>query len=109
MHLMLSRRSLLVGGLAALALGRARTAHATLVLPITLRELVSQSQHAVVGTPGAATSRWETIGGHERIVTYTPLHIEHSLDGTSPGSELTVRTLGGRVGDIGQIVAGEAP
>ncbi len=109
MHLMLSRRSLLVGGLAALTLGRARPAHATLVLPITLRELVSESQHAVVGTPGASTSRWESIGGNERIVTYTPLHVEHALDGTSPDSELMVRTLGGRVGDIGQVVAGEAP
>ncbi|HEX3597259.1 MAG TPA: hypothetical protein VHU80_19255 [Polyangiaceae bacterium] len=105
---MLSRRSLLVGGLTALAFGRARDANATLVLPVTLTELVSESQHAVVATPGAATSRWETIGGRERIVTYTPLHIEYTLDGTSPASEVMVRTLGGRVGDIGQLVPGEA-
>jgi hypothetical protein len=110
MHCMLSRRSLLTGGLSAFAFARIRPAEATLVRALTLNELVSQSRHAVVGTPGDASSRWETIGGRERIVTYTQVRIEYPLDGTAPrSSELTVRTLGGRVGDIGQIVAGEAP
>jgi hypothetical protein len=109
MPFMLSRRSLLLGGLTALALGRTRPAHASLFLPVTLTDLVGLSQHAVVATPGVATSRWETMGGRERIVTYTPLRVESVLDGTSPSSELMVRTLGGRVGDIGQLVPGEAP
>jgi hypothetical protein len=109
MHRMLSRRSLLAGGLSALALARVRPAQATLVRAVTLTELVSQSRHAVVATPGEASSRWETIGGRERIVTYTQVRVEYPLDGTAPASsELVVRTLGGRVGDIGQIVAGEA-
>lgn len=77
---------------------------------LTLNELVNQSQHAVVGTPGDASSRWETIGGRERIVTYTQVRIEYPLDGAAPAtSEVVVRTLGGRVGDIGQVVPGEAP
>jgi hypothetical protein len=107
---MLSRRSLLAGGLTALALGSARSAHATLALAVTLKELVAQSRHAIVGTPGDVTSRWETLGGRERIVTYTHVHVEDVLDGTQPASsDLVVRTLGGRVDDIGQVVPGEAP
>ena len=113
MHRMLSRRSLITGGLSALAVSRVfrvRPAQATLMRAITLNELVSQSRHAIVATPGEASSRWETIGGHERIVTYTKVRVEYPLDGTAPpSSELVVRTLGGRVGDIGQIVPGEAP
>src|SRR5262245_15817589 len=113
MHCMLSRRSLLAGGLSALAVSRVfrvRPAQATIMRAVTLNELVSQSRHAIVATPGEATSRWETIGGRERIVTYTQVRVEYPLDGTAPSSsELVVRTLGGRVGDIGQIVDGEAP
>jgi hypothetical protein len=106
---MLSRRSLLVGGLAAVALGSARTAHATLAVAVTLKELVALSRHAIVGTPGDVTSQWETLGGKERIVTYTRVRVESVLDGTQPAaSELVVRTLGGKVGDIGQYVPGEA-
>lgn len=81
-----------------------------MVRAVTLNELVRQSQHAVVATPSDFSSRWETIGGRERIVTYTRVRIEYPLDGNAPKSnELVVRTLGGRVDDIGQIVAGEAP
>jgi hypothetical protein len=105
---MLSRRSFIAGGLSAVALARTRAAQATLVRAVTLKELVSLSQHAVVATPGASSSRWETIGDRERIVTYTPVRVEYVLDGTSPGSELMVRTLGGRIGDLGQLVPGEA-
>jgi hypothetical protein len=106
---MLSRRSFIAGGLSALALAHTRPARATLVRAVTLKELVSLSKHAVVATPGVSSSRWETIGDRERIVTYTPVRVQYVLDGTSPASELMVRTLGGRVGDIGQIVPGEAP
>lgn len=93
----------------SLGLGRPRNAHATLVRAVTLTELVHSSQHAVVATTLAATSRWETVGDRERIVTYTPVRVQYALDGTSPATELMVRTLGGRVGDIGQLVPGEAP
>lgn len=106
---MLSRRSFVLGGLSAFALCRPRSAEATLVRAVTLTELVSMSKHAVVATAGTPSSRWETIGDRERIVTYMKVRVEHVLDGTSPGSEILVRTLGGRVGDIGQLVPGEAP
>src|SRR5215475_11867859 len=108
MQRMLSRRSLLAGGLAMLAVGRVRPAQATIVRSVTLTELVQQSRHALVGTPTSTASLWETIGGTDRIVTYTRVRVEYPLDGTAPASsELVVRTLGGTVGDIGQVVPGE--
>ena len=106
---MLSRRFFVAGGLSAIVLASARPAHATLVRAITLTELVGLSQHAVVATPTSSSSRWETIGDRERIVTYTPVRVEYVLDGSSPPNEIMVRTLGGRVGDLGQLVPGEAP
>jgi hypothetical protein len=77
--------------------------------PLSLTELVYQSRHALVGTPVAFEARWETVGRHQRIVTYTRLRVEHPVDGRPPAaSEVMLRTLGGQVGDIGQIVPGEA-
>lgn len=107
---MLSRRSLL-GGLsaatAATLLGR--TASATVARAVSLSELVYRSHHAVLATPVDISSHWEQVGGRRRIVSYTVLQVEAALDGRLPNSgELVVRTLGGRVGTIGQIVAGEA-
>lgn len=107
---MLSRRSFVLAGLTGLVgMTAARRAPATLARALTLRELLQQSAHAFVGTPTDSRSQWESIGGRSRIVTYTVVRVEASLDGRPPASsELLVRTLGGAVGDIGQIVPGEA-
>jgi hypothetical protein len=76
---------------------------------LTLGELVQQSQHALVGTPVDTFGRWEKVGKSERIVTYTLVRADYSVDGRPPASnELMVRTLGGRVDDVGQVVPGEA-
>jgi hypothetical protein len=76
---------------------------------VTLPELVGLSRHALAGTPGESWSRWETSGKSRRIVTYHRLSVTQSLDGRPPAdSSVLVRTLGGRVGDIGQLVHGEA-
>jgi hypothetical protein len=100
----------LVGGLAAAALaGLSRGARASVMRALSLNELVNQSQHALVGTPLDTVGRWETVGRSERIVTYTRVRADYSVDGRPPASsELMVRTLGGRVDDIGQVVPGEA-
>jgi hypothetical protein len=76
---------------------------------VTLNELVHVSQHAIVGTPVDLFGQWEMIGKRSRIVTYTLVRAEHSLDGRPPAtSEVMIRTLGGVVSDIGQVVPGEA-
>jgi len=76
---------------------------------ISLPELVGLSQFALVGTATDAYSRWETVGSARRIVTYVRLEVIQPIDGRPPpDTSLMVRTLGGRVGEIGQLVHGEA-
>lgn len=119
---MLSRRQVLrgiggicagsVAGIAGVALPGAfgpRNAWASTARAISLPQLVGLSQHALVGTPTGATSRWETVGSSRRIVTYVSVEVSHPIDGRPPAdTALMVRTLGGTVGDIGQLVHGEA-
>lgn len=114
---MLSRRQVLqgIGGVCAgticglSGVSTPRTAWASTARAISLPQLVGLSQHALVGTPTGATSRWETVGSSRRIVTYVTVEVSHPIDGRPPGdTALMVRTLGGTVGDIGQLVHGEA-
>lgn len=107
---MLSRRQVLgTLGLAGAALALPRRASATLARAITLPELVGLSQYALVGTATDASSRWESVGNTRRIVTYVRLEVTQPIDGRPPpDTALLLRTLGGRVGDIGQLVHGEA-
>jgi hypothetical protein len=106
----LSRRSWLAGlggvGLCGLYADRA---FASVIIPTSLQELVQTSEHVVVATPRVGDSAWEDVGGSRRIVTYTRLTIEEAIDSREPAdSELMVRTLGGQVGPLGQVVHGEA-
>lgn len=106
----MSRRGWLAG-LGSLSLWSLCPDHAAagVMIPASLRELVETSEHVVVATPRVGDSAWEEIGGSRRIVTYTRLTIEEVLDERAPAdSELMVRTLGGQVGPLGQVVHGEA-
>ena len=82
-------------------------AHAGIARGITVKELAEQSGRALFGTPLHAESRWETSGGRKRIVTWTRVRVEEALAG-SGAAEVMVRTLGGKVGKVGQVVHGEA-
>jgi len=102
------RNALVVLGFGGLALTAGmREARATTALAVSLDELVSRSRGIFFGRPLDAHSRWEDVGGGRRIVTYTRVEVEEPLEGELD-SEYLVRTLGGKVGDIGQIVHGEA-
>jgi hypothetical protein len=107
---MLSRRQVLRGlGLGCTALAAPRLASATLARAVSLPELVGRSRYALVGTATETSSRWETVGQSRRIVTYVRVEVTQPIDGRPPPEmSLTLRTLGGRVGDIGQLVHGEA-
>jgi len=84
-------------------------AKAGVARPVALRELVRGSRWVIVGTPLEAIGRWEEVGKARRIVTYHRIRVDRALGSKAPSeSELWVRTLGGRVGNIGQIVHGEA-
>lgn len=83
-------------------------AHATVSVLMTMDELVSGSAVVLVGQPVERKSQWEELGGSKRIVTYTRILVEETMGGEGRPESVWVRTLGGRVGDIGQHVAGEA-
>jgi len=86
-----------------------RSADASVARALSLSDLVRGSRHALVATPVDLFAQWETIGKHRRIITYTMVRTEYSIDGRPPGTrDVLVRTLGGIVDGIGQIVPGEA-
>ena len=71
--------------------------------------LAKESTLVVVATPVSATSHWATVGSTSRVVTDVVIEVGWTLRGDdSTGRQLVVRTLGGEVGGIGQIVYGEA-
>lgn len=75
---------------------------------LSLGALVRASHAVVEATPLDGFSRWEDVGKRRRIVTYTRLRVDRPVRGAKAGDELLVRTLGGRVDDVGQVVHGEA-
>lgn len=106
----MDRRGLLrvmtAGAVTALVSTRA---HASLSRAVRLEELVARSRHVVLGEPIEAYCQWERIGDRKHIVTYTRVRAHELLGGEDPKQdELLVRTLGGRVGELGQLVHGEA-
>lgn len=105
-----SRRSALacLGAAAGTAL-LSRRASATLVRGMTLEELVGRSQHALIGTPLDSRCVYLTIGGRRSLVTETRLRVEGVLALATPSdAELTIRTLGGQLDGVGEIVHGQA-
>lgn len=84
-------------------------AHASLARAVRLEDLVRRSRHVLLGEPLEAYCQWERIGDRKHIVTYTRVRAHELLGGEDPKQdELLVRTLGGRVGELGQLVHGEA-
>jgi hypothetical protein len=83
-----------------------REASASVSVAASLEDLARSSTVIARVTAQDRESAWE--GG--RIVTYNRVRIDAVIAGRAPAAarELRVRTLGGRVGDIGQIVEGEA-
>ena len=107
----MTRRRFL-GGMAA-TLGLAglltRSSHASVARAVSLGELLVDSRHVVLGTAVDSFARWERVGERSCIVTYSVFHVEEPLDGRAPDApEVMIRTLGGTVGDVGQIFHGEA-
>ncbi len=105
---MVIRRQFLVGvGTAAAGALLPNLASASVARGVKLDELVRRSAHIFRGRPLEAYSEWARFGEERRIVTYTRIRVDEPLVGAGE-PELLVRTLGGTVGDLGQIVHGEA-
>ncbi len=83
-------------------------AHARVSIAYAPEELVAASPWALVVTPTEKRSLWEHVAGSRRIVTYTKLRIDDAIYGDGMGGTVWVRTMGGSVGKIGQLVSGEA-
>lgn len=93
-------------GAIALVAG-ASVAEASLFREATLELLTQRSSLVIEGTPVEARSIWEETPSGRRIVTYTRVVPSRTVVGAASG-DVWVRTLGGRVDNVGQIVEGEA-
>lgn len=94
-------------GVAGSLLGR--VARASVARAVPLEALTGRSKHVVLGEPLDSYCVWERIGARKHIVTYTRVRAHEILAGKDPQSEeLLVRTLGGQVGELGELVHGEA-
>lgn len=77
--------------------------------PIPLSVMVEQSMLVVVATPVSHQARVVASGSRQRVVTDFTLEVAWTLRGEDcAGKDIVVRTLGGTVGAVGQIVYGEA-
>jgi hypothetical protein len=80
-------------------------ARGSVSIQVTWDALLHDSSAAVVATSVETRSVWE----NGRIYTYARLHVDRAVAGELPnGGEAWVRTMGGVVGKIGQLVEGEA-
>lgn len=88
----------------ALSLSISSDARASVSIAVGFDALVKDADAVGVVTPLEAKSVWED----GRIYTYTKVKIDQSVAGdVGTGSEGWVRTMGGVVGKIGQMVDGE--
>jgi hypothetical protein len=82
-----------------------RDAQASVSIAVTWEGLLRESTAAAVLTPIESRAVWE--GG--RIYTYTRMRVDRVIAGElATDGDSWVRTMGGVVGQIGQIVEGEA-
>lgn len=80
-------------------------ARASVSITVTFDGLVGPSSSVAVVTPIEQHSVWE----NNRIYTYTQVHVDTKVAGAlNAGADAWVRTMGGIVGKIGQVVDGEA-
>jgi hypothetical protein len=92
-------------GLLAVTLATSSPAHATLVEALDLETLVAEADQVVLARVIGQQSLYDERG---RIVTDVVLQVEESIKGDqAPGAAVTLRRLGGVVGDMGLRVSGE--
>jgi hypothetical protein len=94
-------------GVAVSAVGA--SASATVVRSLSLSALVRGSRRIVVVTALGSASHYEELGRRRRIVTDTRVRVDEGIAKTDDlDSELMVRTLGGSVAGVGELVHGQA-
>lgn len=106
--LFVSTRLFLIGvgalGLPAAALLVPSDAAASVSIAVPFESLVKDSDAVAVVTPGEHQSVWED----GRIYTYTKVKVDQGVAGDlGAGADGWVRTMGGVIGKVGQLVDGE--
>jgi hypothetical protein len=81
----------------------ATDASASVMIAVPFDSLVKDADAVAVVVPQDAKSVWE----EGRIYTYTRVKIEQGVAGDTSGGEVWIRTMGGVVGKVGQMVDGE--
>jgi hypothetical protein len=82
----------------------AADARASVSIAVTWDGLLRESTAAVLATPTESQAVWE----NGRIYTYTRVHVTRGVAGElTLGGDAWVRTMGGVVGKVGQLVDGE--
>lgn len=105
----LGRRAFLASATAVPVWLVAPRAHATLMRGLPLRSLCARSRHIVLVRAFASRSISLAIAGRPMIVSETQVRVEESLSRSSPeNDEIVVRTLGGVLDGIGELVHGQA-
>lgn len=102
-------RSRLVPALFALwlGLGQLGAARGSVLVAMDLETLTRSSDHVLVGTVEKVDSHYLSSGSRY-IVTDVTVRSERNLLGVPEGTRFVVRKLGGTVGELGQLVHGEA-
>jgi hypothetical protein len=78
-------------------------AQAAIVSPVPERLLTEGARVIVIGRVASITSHWDPAG---QILTDVKIMLDEILKGTVTAPELTIRQLGGRVGDVESRVEG---
>jgi len=97
-------RALILGlGALAFPLVAPTDAAASVSIAVGFENLVKDADAVAVITPGEHQCVWED----GKIITYTKVHVDQGVAGDVGGADTWVRTRGGVVGQIGQLVDGE--
>ncbi len=102
------RQTLGLMGTLLATLSVSRVSRATTARSVSLADLVARSTRIARAMPLEGSARFEDIGDTRHIVTYTRLRIDELIAGSPNEPEVLVRTLGGHIGKLGEIVHGEA-
>ena len=86
----------------------AKHSQATTARAVSLHDLVRLSTRVARTTALESTAQSEDVGGERHIVTYSRLRVDELIHGGPVESEIWVRTLGGKIDGLGEIVHGEA-
>ena len=78
-------------------------ANASVMIAVPFDSLVKDADAVAVIAPQESKSVWE----EGRIYTYTRVKVEQGVAGDTSGSDVWIRTMGGVVGKVGQLVDGE--